>query len=56
LGATREVNLIPRFFEMGSAARSEAKSHPCNERSYYTPKVRFTATLGEKPEVEVALV
>jgi hypothetical protein len=29
---------------------------PCDRRSYNTPKVRFSATLGEEPEVEVALV
>jgi hypothetical protein len=26
------------------------------KRSYNTPKIRFTATLGEEPEVVVALV
>ena len=29
---------------------------PCTVRSYDTLKGRFSATLGEEPEVEVALV
>jgi hypothetical protein len=29
---------------------------PCTRQSYNTPKVRFYATVGEEPEVEVGLV
>jgi hypothetical protein len=29
---------------------------PCDERSYDRLKVRFCATLGREPEIEVALV
>jgi hypothetical protein len=28
---------------------------PCTVRTYDAPKVRFSATLGQKPEVEVGL-
>ena len=28
----------------------------CDRRTYYALKVRFSVTLGEEPEVEVALV
>jgi hypothetical protein len=30
--------------------------HPCSERTDNAPKVRFSTTLGEEPEVKVALV
>ena len=33
-----------------------ARSFPCNSQSYDGLKVRFSATLGEAPEVEVGLV
>jgi hypothetical protein len=33
-----------------------ARSHPCTVRTDDTLKVCFSATVGEKPEVEVALV
>jgi hypothetical protein len=33
-----------------------ARTSPCDSQSYDAPKVRFSATVGEKPEVEVALV
>jgi hypothetical protein len=29
---------------------------PCDERSYYVPKVHFSATVGQEPELEVGLV
>jgi hypothetical protein len=29
---------------------------PCNSRSYNGLKLRFTATVGEEPEVEVGLI
>ncbi len=29
---------------------------PCTVRTYNAPKLRFTATVGEEPEVEVELV
>jgi hypothetical protein len=32
------------------------RSPPRNERSYYALKLRFSATLGEEPGVEVGLV
>jgi hypothetical protein len=33
-----------------------ARTCPSDSRSYDTLKVRFSATLGEEPEVEVGLV
>jgi hypothetical protein len=38
------------------AVRSAASTSPCDSQSYDAPKVRFSAALGEEPEVEVALV
>jgi hypothetical protein len=35
---------------------SDARSHPCAIRTYNAPKILFSATLGEQPEVEVALI
>ena len=35
---------------------SDARSRPCDSQSYNGPKVRFSATVGEEPKVEVALV
>jgi hypothetical protein len=32
-----------------------ARTSPCTKQSYNALKVRFSATLGEKPEVEVGL-
>jgi hypothetical protein len=34
---------------------SGARSRPCDSQSYNGLKVRFSATVGEEPEVEVAL-
>ncbi len=31
-------------------------ARPCTVRTYNTPKVRFSTTVGKEPEVEVALV
>ena len=36
--------------------RSAAKTSPCDSQSYDTLPVRFSATLGEEPEVEVELL
>jgi hypothetical protein len=33
-----------------------ARASPCVVRTYNTPKVRFSATLGEQPEIELAWV
>ena len=33
-----------------------ARASPCSKQTDNTPRVRFSATLGEEPEVEVALV
>jgi hypothetical protein len=35
---------------------SGARSPPCTVRTYDAPKVRFSATVGEKPVVELACV
>jgi hypothetical protein len=34
---------------------SGARSHPCDRRTDNALKVRFSATLGQEPEIEVAL-
>ena len=40
----------------GPQVPSAASASPKVIRSYNAPKIRFTATLGEEPEVVVALV
>jgi uncharacterized protein YbjT (DUF2867 family) len=35
---------------------SVGSAHPCSKQTDNAPKVRFRATVGEEPEVEVALV
>ena len=53
--------LHPASLFRGSTSRcsrpssSGARSHPCNRQSYNDLKVRFSATVGEEPEFEVAL-
>jgi hypothetical protein len=39
-----------------TAVRSVASTSPCDSQSYDAPRVRFSATVGEEPEIEVALV
>ena len=38
------------------AQAGAASTSPCTVRTDNTPKVRFSFTVGEEPEVEVALV
>jgi hypothetical protein len=33
-----------------------ARTSPCDSQSYDAPKVCFSATVGEEPEIEVGLV
>ena len=47
---------LPRLFEKDGVAQSYAKSHPRHSHSYDGLTIHFSATVGEKPEVEVGLV
>jgi ABC-type uncharacterized transport system permease subunit len=48
-------HLVQEVFSETQAVGSPRTS-PCDSQSYDASKVRFSATLGEEPEVEVAMV
>jgi hypothetical protein len=57
-GEERSTRLTEGGFEQGACPRVwlSARTSPQALRTYNAPKIRFYATLGYEPEVELALV
>jgi hypothetical protein len=56
VGCSTRVTVSQQADLASQSACSDARSLPCDSRTYNGLKVRFSATVGEEPVVELALV